>query len=56
MFEQSRLFLQETSKNTSVFVEEPEELDFGEGKGKLKAVSNKCLGLVLALVWEEDDE
>lgn len=39
-----------------MFVGEPEELDFGEGKGKLKAISNKCLELVLALMWEEDDE
>lgn len=52
---QSRLFLKETSKNTSVFVGEPEGLDFGGRKSKLKAISNKCLELILALAWGEDD-
>lgn len=39
-----------------MFVGEPGELDFGEGEGELKAISNKCLELVLALAWEEDDK
>lgn len=47
--------MKETFKNTRMFGELG-EFDFGEGKGKLKAVSSKCLELVLALAWEEDDE
>lgn len=38
---QSQLFLKETSKNTSMFVGEPEELDFGERKRKLKAIKQQ---------------
>lgn len=56
MFKQRLLFLQETPKPTSVFVEKLEELDFGGGKGALKAISSECLELVLALAWEDDDE
>lgn len=38
-----------------MFVEKLEELDFGEGKDTLKAISNKCLELVLALAWGHDE-
>lgn len=39
-----------------MFVGEPEELDFGERKGKLKAIKHQVLELILALLWGEDDE
>lgn len=42
---QNRLFLKETSKNTSMFVGEPEELDFGERKCKLKAIKQQVPGV-----------
>lgn len=44
---QNQLFLKETSKTTSVFVGEPEELDFGERKSKLKSIKQQVLGVDL---------
>lgn len=49
---QSQLFLKETSKNTSMFVGEPEELDFGGRKSKLKAIKQQVPGVDLgSSVW-----